>query len=135
MMVMDTDVCIELLRGNKRVIEHRRKVADEVVISFMTVGELIYGAERSSRPEHNCDLVERFLLTTTCLQSDRALMEKFGVLKAELVGRGETLPDADILVAAAALSRGASLVSGNKAHFARFPGLKVVDWTRGVSDK
>ena len=127
---MDTDVCVELLRGNKRVIECRRKVADEVAISFMTVGELFYGSERSSRPSHNRELVERFLLSVPCLQSDRPLMEKFGTLKAELAVRGEILPDADILIAATALTWNGSLVSGNKAHFARFAGLKVTDWTR-----
>ena len=44
--------------------------------------------------------------------------------------RGEILSDADILIAAAALNGGGDLVSGNKAHFARFAGLKVTDWTR-----
>jgi predicted nucleic acid-binding protein len=79
---------------------------------------------------HNRELVERFLLSVTCLQFDRSLMEKFGAVKAELVVRGEILPDADILVAATALTCGVSLVSGNKSHFARFAGLKVMDWTR-----
>ena len=130
MILMDTDVCVELLRGNKRVIEHRRKVADEVTISFMTMGELYYGAERSSNPSHNRELIERFLLSVTCLQSDRPIMEKFGILKAELAVRGEILPDADILIAATALTWGDSIVSGNKAHFARFNGLKVMDWSR-----
>jgi tRNA(fMet)-specific endonuclease VapC len=127
---MDTDVCVELLRGNKRVMEHRQKSADEVAISFLTMGELFYGAERSSRPLHNRELVERFLLSVICLQSDRPLMEKFGTLKAELVARGEILPDADILIAATALTCGGSLVSGNRAHFRRFVGLKIMDWTR-----
>ena len=130
MTLMDTDVCVELLRGNKRVIEHRRKVADEVAISFMTTGELFYGAERSSRPARNRELVERFLLSVTCLQSSRQLMERFGTLKAELAARGEILPDADILIAATALIWGGSLVTGNKAHFARFADLKLTDWTR-----
>jgi tRNA(fMet)-specific endonuclease VapC len=121
--LIDTDVCVELLRGNKRVIEHRRKVADEVAISFMTTGELFYGAERSSRPARNRELVERFLLSVTCLQSSRQLMEKFGT-------RGEILPDADILIAATALIWGGSLVTGNKAHFTRFTDLKLTDWTR-----
>ena len=130
MILMDTDVCVELLRGNRQVIEHRRKVTDMVAISFMTLGELFYGVEKSSRPEHNRELVERFLLSVTCLHSDRPLMEKFGTLKAGLAARGEILPDADILIAATALTCGGSLVSGNKAHFERFAGLKVVDWTR-----
>ena len=130
MILMDTDVCVELLRGNRRVLDHRRKVTDEVVISFMTAGELFYGAERSSRPAHNRELVEQFLLSVSCVQSSRGLMEKFGVLKAELAGRGDILSDADILVAATALTQNAALVSGNRAHFTRFAGLKVLDWTR-----
>lgn len=129
-MLMDTDVCVELLRGNKRVIERRRKVADDVSVSFMTVGELFYGAERSSRPARNRELVERFLLSVTCLQSDRPLMGKFGALKSELAARGEMLPDADILIAATALTWSGSLVTGNTAHFARFAGLTLMDWTR-----
>jgi tRNA(fMet)-specific endonuclease VapC len=130
MTILDTDVCVELLRGNKRVIEHRRRFADETAISFMTVGELFYGAVRSNHPEHNRELVERFLLSVICLQSDQPLMEKFGVLKAELATRGEMLPDADVLIAATAMNCGGSLVSGNRQHFARFAGLTVLDWTR-----
>lgn len=129
-MLMDTDVCVELLRGNKRVIEHRRKVVDEVAISFMTIGELFYSAERSCRPANNRELVKRFLLSVTCLQSNRALMQKFGALKAELVANGEILPDADILIAATAIVRNGSLISGNKARFVRFTELKIIDWTR-----
>lgn len=66
----------------------------------------------------------------TCLQSNRALMQKFGALKAELVANGEILPDADILIAATAIVRNGSLISGNKAHFVRFTELKIIDWTR-----
>jgi predicted nucleic acid-binding protein len=57
-------------------------------------------------------------------------MEKCAALKAELAACGETLPDADTLIAATALTRGGTLVSGNQADFARFSGLRVLDWTR-----
>ena len=130
MILMDTDVCVELLRGNARVLEHRQKVADSVAVLFMTVGELFYGVERSSRPAHNRELVERFLLSVTCVQSDRAILETFGTLKAGLANRGEMLPDADILIAATTLTWGGTLVSANKARFERFAGLRVTDWTR-----
>ena len=130
MILMDTDVCIELLRGNKRVLECRAKAADDVAVCFMTMGELFYGVERSSRPAHNRQLVERFLLSVPCLHSDSEIMERFGALKANLAKSGSVLPDADILVAATALTRCDSLVSGNTTHFSRIPGLSVLDWTR-----
>ena len=36
--------------------------------------------------------------------------------------------DIDILIAAAALSTGAILVSHNKKHFSKIKGIKVEDW-------
>ena len=130
MILMDTDICVELLRGNQRVIERRRNVAGEIAVAFMTVGELFYGADRSTQPARNHELVERFLLSVTCIHSNRHIMERFGNLKAHLATRGETLPDADILIAATTLTHADAVVSGNQAHFARFPGLTVLDWTR-----
>lgn len=130
MILMDTDVCVEILRGNRKVIAHRRGVSDKVAIASMTMGELFYGAARSSKPAENRQLVEQFLLSVPCIQSDRSIMDKFGSLKADLAARGEMLPDADLLVAATALTRCDALVSGNAAHFARFTGLRVMDWTR-----
>ncbi len=130
MILLDTDVCVELLRGNTRVLDHRRRVRDEVAISFMTVGELYYGVAKSSRPEHNRNLVECFLVTVGCLQSDVTVMERFGIVKADLVARGEVLPDADILIAAAALTHCDLLVSGNENHYSRIPGLRTANWLR-----
>lgn len=130
MILLDTDVCVELLRGNTRVVEQRRRVQDEVAISFMTVGELYYGAAKSTRVDHNRSLVECFLVTVRCLQSDMAVMERFGTLKASLVVRGEVLPDADILIAATALTHCDLLVSGNEEHYARIPGLRTSNWIR-----
>jgi predicted nucleic acid-binding protein len=57
-------------------------------------------------------------------------MERFGLLKAALANQGEPLPDADVLVAATALVHAGLLVTGNAAHFARIPALRVADWTR-----
>jgi len=43
---------------------------------------------------------------------------------------GETLADADLMIAAIALARGAELATGNVRHFRRFPDLPVEDWIR-----
>jgi tRNA(fMet)-specific endonuclease VapC len=98
----------------------------------MTVGELAYGAEKSSRPEWNRALVERFLLTVPVVESERSSMRLFGSLKASLEGRGGRLADADLMIAAVALDRGLILATGNLKHFSRIPGLRVEDWLRGA---
>ena len=129
MIVLDTDICIGLLRGNRHVIERRRRRPDDVAVSFMTVGELFYGAEKSSAPEANRDRVERFLLTVIRLDSDFEILRRFGQEKARLQRDGLLLPDADLLIAVTALRYRASLSTGNTRHFERFPGLRIEDWT------
>ena len=47
MILLDTDICIELLRGNAKVIDKRQGYDEKVAISFMSVAELFYGAEKS----------------------------------------------------------------------------------------
>ncbi|MEI8242576.1 MAG: hypothetical protein WCI17_04855 [bacterium] len=50
--------------------------------------------------------------------------------RTDLAERGETLADADLLIAATTLTCGGTLVSGNRTPFARIPGLTELDWTR-----
>ena len=48
MRVLDTDTCVELLRGNLTVIARRAAIADEVTTTWMTAAELYFGAARVS---------------------------------------------------------------------------------------
>lgn len=46
MILVDTDICIEILRKNEKVISSREKYNNDIGISFISVGELYYEAER-----------------------------------------------------------------------------------------
>ena len=131
MKILDTDVCIELLRGNGRVIEHRRRTLDEVATTWITACELAYGAAKSRAPEANQALVIAFLATLPILELDWAAAGHFGRLKADLERAGTLLADADLLIASIALARGAGLVTGNRRHYERIPELRIEDWIRG----
>jgi len=48
-ILLDTDVCISLFRGNRKIIEYRKKHAEEISVSFITVAELFYDAEKSGQ--------------------------------------------------------------------------------------
>jgi tRNA(fMet)-specific endonuclease VapC len=127
-ILLDTDVCVSLLRGNADIAKRIRASSPGASVSFMTAAELAYGAEKSARPDRNRALVERFLLTVPVIESERSSMRLFGKIKAELEASGERLPDADLLIAAVALDRDLMLATGNLRHFARIPGLKAQDW-------
>ncbi len=43
---------------------------------------------------------------------------------------GQPVAEADLFIAAITLSRGATLVTGNRRHYERIPGLVVEDWLR-----
>jgi tRNA(fMet)-specific endonuclease VapC len=126
--ILDTDHCIEILRGNAAVAERRREVADVVATTWVTEGELDYGAARSSHPDANRRLVAEFLATLPVLGPVPGAAEGFGSLKAALETSGRRLPDADLWIAAATLTEAATLVTGNARHYARIPGLRTECW-------
>lgn len=130
MRILDTDVCIEILRGNREVVARRSAVADSVTTTWITAAELYYGAAKSKAPGSNRVLVSDFLTTLEAMALDLAAVQRFGSLKADLERRGRRLADADLLIASVALSRGAILVTGNRTHYARIADLQLEDWIR-----
>ena len=129
MIILDTDTCVELLRGNGRVIEQRALTEDAIGVSFMSVAELYYGVERSSQPAQARHAVDVLLLSVLVVESDRAIAQRFGQLKTELWRDSMLLPDADLFIAATTLVPGSLLVTGNTRHFARIGGLRLERWT------
>lgn len=128
MILFDTDVCIELLKGNKKVIERRDQYDEPVGISFMSVAELYYGAEKSTNPSKNDLIIETLLLSLEIIEPDLDMLKRFGVIKAQLQKGGAGIADADIFIAATAMEKGSRLVTGNLKHFERIPGLTVESW-------
>jgi tRNA(fMet)-specific endonuclease VapC len=128
--ILETDTCIELLRGNRTVLERRAAVLDVVVTTWVSAAELYFGAALSTAPDGNRTLVDDFLRSTAVVDMDSRAARIFGETKALLQRKGEIVPDADLLIGAIALARGATLVTGNSRHFARMPGLQCEDWIR-----
>ena len=130
MKVLDTDTCIEILRGNERVIEQRLATEDDVATTWITAAELRYGAAKSVAPKKNHSLVTKFLATLPVLGLDAASAEIFGEAKALLEKQGQRLADADLLIGAIAAAHGAVIVTGNRKHYTRIPGVTLEDWIR-----
>jgi len=96
----------------------------------MSVAELFYGVQKSANTSANLELVEQFILTVPVIITDLPVCRRFGELKSGLEKGGTPLTDADILIAATALSSCDALVTGNTNHFERFPGLRLENWIR-----
>ena len=128
MRVLDADHCIDILRGNRAVIEKRRGVYDEVATTIITACELYYGAAKSLKPIDGKRAVDSFLRSLRVLELCTYSAQFFGILKANLTQSGQPLPDADLLIASIAKANRANIVTGNTRHFERIPGLKLENW-------
>jgi len=128
MILFDTDVCIELLNGNQEVVQRRNQYDDTIGISFMSVAELFYGAEKSTDPTKNFTTIEALLLSMEIIQTDIPILRRFGLIKGQLEKKGNAIADADILIAATTMEKGTRLITGNLKHFDRIPGLVIENW-------
>ena len=63
MILLDTDVCIALLRGVTHVLDRRLATANLIATTVITAGELRYGAAKSMAPARNQEIVSGFLRT------------------------------------------------------------------------
>jgi len=129
--ILDTDVCIEILRGNVRVLNRRRNTLDRVATTWITAAELYYGAAKSRHPQSKTEGVRAFLGTLPVFGFDEQSVRHFGRIKASLERAGQGLTDADLFIGSICLARGAILVTGNIRHYHRIEGLLIEDWIRG----
>lgn len=131
MYLLDTDTCVEILRGNAGVIARRRLVNAAVVTTEITASELFYGAAKSRDPIRNRQVALQFLGTLEVLPISLAGAQFFGALKAQLMAGGQAIPDADLWIASIARTKKATIVTGNTRHLGRVPGVTCENWIRG----
>lgn len=99
---------------------------DEQFTSIVVVAELYAAAYRSANAEKWRRRIEKAVLPRiTVLSFDLDCARECGRLQAELMDRGETLDTPDVQIAATALVHGLTVVTANRRHFRRIPGLPL----------
>jgi len=124
--LLDTCICIALLKKNQNVIQHIREVGTHnCKISDITLAELYFGAFKSGKEKHFNDVSEiSKLFDKLPIQYTR----KYGEIRWELEKQGLRIGDMDMFIAATALEENLILVTGNIKHFERVPGLAIENW-------
>jgi predicted nucleic acid-binding protein len=127
--ILDTDTCIYWLKGNdnieRSVIKHG---LGNIFITVITECELFYGAYKSRKKDKNFAIVEELKTRIKTLHTVSGIPSLYGTIKAELESKGQTLDDADLLIASIALLNNATLVTNNSEYFKRINGLKTENW-------
>lgn len=127
--LLDTNLCIRVLRDRPAGLRERFNLnADALCISTVVLTELLHGAAKSARPEHNRQEVERFAAKLETLSFDAAAADHAADIRAALERSGQPIGGYDILIAGQARSRGLIVVTGNLSEFRRVEGLRCEDW-------
>ena len=127
--MLDTNIVIYTIKNRpEKVRKVFKQHAGQMAISAITLGELIYGAEKSAQPERNLADVEAFAARLEVLAFDETAAAHFGQLRAELAQAGKPIGPYDQMIAGHARSLGLILVTNNMNEFKRVPGLRIVNW-------
>jgi tRNA(fMet)-specific endonuclease VapC len=128
--VLDTDICIEALRRRSEPLLRRLREHSpaEIAVSVITEAELRFGALNSSSPERNGAAAEAFLRPFVILPLTREYVPTYARLRVDLERLGMRIGALDLLIAAQAVSLGATVVTNNQREFRRVPGLRVENW-------
>jgi len=128
--MLDTNVCVELLRGRAPDVAKRlrRLAIDEAAISSITLAELQCGVAKSARPARHELLLVQFCAPLAIPAFDGPAAETYGRVRAGLERAGTPIGPLDTVIAAHALALGVTLITNNQREFGRVPGLRVENW-------
>lgn len=125
--LLDTCVCVDLLRGNKEILKKTLNNEDNLYISEVSLLELKYGALKSNRQEENLEKIQRLSSLFNVVKFGDTI-DTFCREKNELRKQGILIEDFDLLIASAAIFIDATLVSNNAKHMARINSIKLENW-------
>ena len=128
MIVADSDVLIDYLRrrqpGTAAVAEALRR--GQLHTTILNCFELLAGAQ-SSQPEES---VLALLESLSILPLDFEAARKAAEISRQLDRLGVGIGMGDILIAGIVLAQGGTLLTRNRRHFERVPGLPLAEFQR-----
>lgn len=133
--LLDTNICIHLMDVHPpQVVERFKKTTvGQVLMSVVSYAELRHGVERCPAEDRTAAeyALRRFVALVPILPFDGRAAESYGVIAAAVHERRRDALDR--LIAAHAVSIGATLVTNNERDFMNYPGLAVENWVSPTS--
>ena len=101
---------------------------ERITTTPVNAAELFDGAYSTKSRRTETERVGGLLEHLELLEVSLAVCEKYGRLVNDLKAKGSPIGDLDMLVASTALVHRQILLTRNKAHFEKVPGLVVETW-------
>ncbi|MFI5011925.1 MAG: type II toxin-antitoxin system VapC family toxin [Hyphomicrobiales bacterium] len=130
--LLDTNICIHIRRHQPPEVLARfqRLKPGQAVLSVITYGELLYGAEKSRHRAQALRQLEELAALMPVMPLPQEAGHAYGAIRATLEAKGEIIGNNDLWIAAHAKSAGLIIVTNNEREFRRVAGLKVQNWVR-----
>jgi tRNA(fMet)-specific endonuclease VapC len=127
--MLDTNICIYVMKTYPPgLLENFNRMAEQLCISSVTLGELHYGAEKSAKRVDNLAALENFVARLEVLPFGNKAAAHYGQLRAELERAGTPCGPHDMQIGGHARSEGLIVVTNNMREFSRMPGLRAENW-------
>ena len=131
--VLDTNAVSALMRGEEAVVSRLEAAGrPDVAIPQPVLAEIAYGLAsmpRSKRRERLDLAFGRIAAEIPRSPWTDDVSVEFGRIKTDLERRGVRIEDFDVAIAAHATAHDAILVTANRSHMSRVPGLTIEDWS------
>jgi len=124
---LDTDIIIDLLRGNQETINKISALERENILTttFINLFELYSGVFLSSKKEENFNKIKNFLPKVKVLNLSHLSTLIGGQINANLKTKGKITESRDLLISSIVIAEDFILLTKNKKHFENIPGLKL----------
>ncbi len=128
--MLDTDTCAFILRRTSLALLDRIQTVplEQQIMSMVTLAELLYGVQISSRKKENRAAVDALTRHLTVVDWSRDAAEHYADIRVVLKNKGQLIGSNDLMIAAHARSLGAIVVTNNVKDFRRVKGLKHENW-------
>jgi tRNA(fMet)-specific endonuclease VapC len=130
--MLDTDIASYAIEEKNEALRLKLKFVSPstIFISSVTVAEMFFGLKGRPRDHPIIGTVYNFIQLANVLDWDTQAARAYADIRYSLIRSGRTINELDMMIAAHALSSGATLVSNNTRHFRRIvPPLKLENWT------
>jgi tRNA(fMet)-specific endonuclease VapC len=132
-MFLDTNIVIDLLRARRPQVRERfaeaRRDGVGMSLSSIVLFVLRFGPLNGAHVDANLQALDAWLAEGfEIVDFGKSDATEAGEIRAHLRRERKEMGPYDILIAAQARRRGATLVTLNTKEMSRVPGLQVVDW-------
>jgi tRNA(fMet)-specific endonuclease VapC len=125
-IALDTSAAIRFLNGNEAIAEKILALPD-VILPMVVVGELLFGAENSSRSLQNLPRYLEFIAACQAVPLGRETAIIYAQTRLALKRKGRPIPMNDVWIAAQCIEHRWILVT-NDTDFDYVDGLRVECW-------